>query len=68
MALVNLNRDWLTRWPLPTSLACLPTGGNPGPPAQGRAGPQPSAARRSRVNLKLNLQGLLSVKPLTSIT
>ena len=60
MALVNLNRNWLTGWPLPTSLAC--------PTRRRRAGPQPAAARLSRVNFKLNPPGLLSVNPLTSIT
>ena len=33
MALVNLNRNWLTGWPLPTSLAAWPAqhaGAGPG--------------------------------------
>ena len=42
----------VTGWRADTSLACT-TVGPPAPPAQARAGPQPVAARRSRVNFKL---------------
>ena len=42
----------VTGWRADTSLACT-TVGPPAPPAQARAGPQPAAARRSRVNFKL---------------